>query len=67
MQAVAVVDDATDALVGNLSETDIMLLKPDAFGETLQLETRVGTAWCHERDASACRKRHQASAFGSIN
>ena len=32
VQAVAVIDGATDALVGNLSETDIMLLKPDAFG-----------------------------------
>ena len=32
VQAVAVIDGATDALVGNLSETDIMLLKSDAFG-----------------------------------
>ena len=32
VQAVAIIDENTDALVGNLSETDIMTLKSDAYG-----------------------------------
>ena len=32
VQAVAIVDDGTDVLVGNLSESDIAALRPDAFG-----------------------------------
>ena len=32
VQAVAIVDDGTDVLVGNLSESDIATLSPDAFG-----------------------------------
>jgi CBS domain-containing protein len=32
VQAVAIVDDGTDVLVGNLSESDIATLRPDAFG-----------------------------------
>ena len=32
VQAVAIVDDCTDVLVGNLSESDIASLRPDAFG-----------------------------------
>lgn len=32
VQAVAIIDDGTDALVGNISETDIMTLKADAYG-----------------------------------
>ena len=32
VQAVAVVDDGTDAIVGNLSETDLMPLQCDAYG-----------------------------------
>lgn len=32
VQAVAIIDDGTDALVGNISETDLMTLKADAYG-----------------------------------
>ena len=32
VHAVAIIDENTDALVGNLSETDIMTLKSDAYG-----------------------------------
>lgn len=32
VQAVAIIDENTDALIGNLSETDIMTLKSDAYG-----------------------------------
>ena len=37
VQAVAIVDDGTDVLVGNLSESDIVALRPDAFGAFAQL------------------------------
>lgn len=32
VQAVAIIDDGTDAIVGNISETDLMTLKCDAYG-----------------------------------
>ena len=31
-QAVAITDEGTDAIVGNISETDLMTLKADAYG-----------------------------------
>ena len=40
VQAVAIIDENTDALIGNLSETDIMTLKSDAYG-ALALRWRV--------------------------
>ena len=32
VQAIAIIDDGTDAIVGNISETDLMTLKADAYG-----------------------------------
>jgi len=59
VQAVAVVDEATDAIIGNLSESDLVTLDPNAFGA---LALPVGEYLLHAHGLGDALGREGAAA-----